>query len=44
MGLFYEILSAKKKCCTVCGCILLLDSESDICECCLDDMYREEDI
>lgn len=43
MGLFYDIFGGKrKKYCTVCGCLLMPDSESDICECCLDDMNRED--
>ena len=45
MGLFYDFFGGKKKKrCTECGCILYADSDSDICECCLDDMYREEDL
>ncbi len=32
----------KKKRFTMCGCLLLPDSEGNICECCLDDMYRED--
>lgn len=42
MGLFAEIFGVtKKKRCTECGCILYSDSESDICECCIDDMTEE---
>lgn len=35
-----------KKRCIMCGCYLSPSSESNICECCADDMYRvdkEED-
>lgn len=40
MGLLYNAwLNAKrKKRCTMCGCIMYPDSESDICECCVSDM------
>lgn len=38
MGLFYDYPEKRKRC-TMCGCILLPDSESDICECCLDELY-----
>ena len=32
----------KKKLCMLCGCILHPDSESDICECCLDELYESD--
>ena len=37
MGFLYE---ATKKRCTMCGCILF--DESDICECCLDELYESD--
>ena len=42
MGIFYEIYTKKKKHCIMCGCILYPDSESDICEICLDELYESE--
>lgn len=42
MGLLYDLFSKNKKRCTVCGCILYNDSESDICECCVDELYKSE--
>lgn len=43
MSLLCDIFRGKKKKrCSMCGCILMPDSELDICECCLDDMYRED--
>lgn len=41
MGIFYELYT-KKKYCTLCGCIQFPDSESDICEICLDELYESE--
>ena len=38
----YNDCYVKNKRCKKCGCIIGDDSDSDICECCLDDM-REED-
>lgn len=32
-----------KKRCIMCGCLLLPDSEGSICECCADDMYRDDE-
>lgn len=43
MGILWDLYSKRKKRCTVCGCILYADSESDICECCVDDMLNEVD-
>lgn len=38
MKLPYSVYrKTKKKYCTVCGCILLPDHDSNICECCLDE-------
>ena len=43
MGLFYEIFgSGRKKRCTICGCIMYPDSESDIGEICLDELYNTD--
>ena len=42
MGLFYEIFKSKKKRCSVCDCHIYSDSESDICECCLDALYESD--
>jgi hypothetical protein len=37
MGLLYE--STKRRC-IMCGCIIF--GESDICECCLDELYESD--
>mgnify|MGYP003441640358 CR=1 FL=1 len=42
MGLFYKIFGLSKKHCTLCGCIMYDDSDSDICECCLDELYESD--
>ena len=43
MGILADLfVAAKRKRCTVCGCYLYADSESDICECCIDDMNDTE--
>lgn len=43
MGLFYDLFAVgKKKHCTMCGCILYPDSESDICECCIDELLDSD--
>lgn len=43
MGLFYEYFGlGKKKYCTICGCILYPDSESDICEICVNELYESD--
>ena len=43
MSLFYEIFGiGKKKRCTICGCIMYSDSDSDICEVCLDELYESD--
>jgi hypothetical protein len=42
MGLFYEIFGRSKKRCTVCGCHMYDDGDEDICEICLDELYRSE--
>lgn len=28
--------------CIMCGCLMDLDHEGDICECCLDDLYESD--
>lgn len=40
MGLFAEIFSKKR--CTICGCHMYDDSDSDICEICIDELYESE--
>ena len=42
MGLLYEVFGRSKKRCTVCGCRLYDDSDSDICEICLDALYESD--
>lgn len=36
----YDILAKSKKRCTMCGCNMYDDSDSDICEVCLDELYK----
>jgi hypothetical protein len=38
----YEDFEVTKKRCTMCGCIMYDDSDSDICECCLDELYESD--
>lgn len=42
MGLFYDIFSQATKRCEVCGCSMYDDSDVDICEVCLDELYKLE--
>lgn len=44
MGALLDVYlaSENKKRCTVCGCIMDKDHESDICEICFDEMCRSE--
>lgn len=42
MGILYEILGRTKKRCTICGCHMYDDSDSDICEVCLDALYESD--
>ena len=42
MGFFNDVLARSKKHCTFCGCNMYEDSESDICECCLDELYESD--
>lgn len=45
MGVLYDIYitSENKKRCTICGCIMDKDHESDICECCQDDRNNDDE-
>lgn len=43
MGIFNNLFGRSKKRCTICGCIMYDDSDADICECCVDDLYRDLD-
>lgn len=40
MGLFAEIFSKKR--CSICGCYMYSDSESDMCEICVDELYDSD--
>ena len=42
MSIFKEVFSRAKKRCTICGCHLYDDSESDICEVCVDELYASD--
>ncbi len=42
MGLLYDIFSTTKKRCTVCGCYMYDDSESDMCEICIDELLESD--
>lgn len=42
MGFLHDIVTRHKKRCTVCGCIMFDDSDSDICEVCLDELYESD--
>ena len=42
MGVLYDIVKRHKKRCTICGCIMFDDSDSDICEVCLDELYDSD--
>jgi len=43
MGVLYDTYQrTKKKHCTMCGCIMLPDHDSDICEVCLDELYESD--
>ena len=42
MGIFHDLLCRSKKRCTMCGCIMHSDSDSDICEVCLDELYESD--
>lgn len=38
----YEDVYVRKKRCTKCGCYMYDDTDSDICECCLDDIKESD--
>ena len=42
MGFLYDLYAKNKKRCTMCGCIMHNDSESDICEICVDELYASD--
>lgn len=42
MGFPHDIVTRHKKRCTICGCIMFDDSDSDICEICLDELYESD--
>lgn len=44
MGILYDLYfgASKKKRCTICGCIMYDDSDTDICEICVDELYNSD--
>lgn len=42
MGILYDLLSRSKKRCTMCGCHMYDDSDSDICEVCVDELLESD--
>lgn len=42
MGIIYDLFMKTKKHCTMCGCNMYHDSDSDICEVCLDELYESD--
>lgn len=42
MGVLYNIFRRTKKRCTICGCHMYDDSDSDICEVCVDELYASD--
>ena len=42
MGFFNDVLARSKKRCTMCGCHMYDDSDSDICEVCLDELSESD--
>lgn len=42
MGVIYDLFARSKKRCTICGCIMYDDSDSDICEICLDELCESD--
>ena len=42
MGILYDFYARNKKRCTMCSCIMHNDSESDICEICVDELYASD--
>ena len=44
MGVLYDLYFGikNKKRCTVCGCLMYDDSDADICEVCVDELYNSD--
>lgn len=42
MGILYDIFACTKKRCTMCGCHMYDDSDSDICEVCVDELLDSD--
>ena len=42
MGLFYNVLNKNVIRCVICGCHMYSDSDSDVCEVCLDELYNSD--
>ena len=42
MGILYDLFSRSKKRCTMCGCYMYDESDADICEVCLDELYESD--
>ena len=42
MGILYDLFVKVKKRCTFCGCNMYDDSDSDLCEICLDELYESD--
>lgn len=40
MGILYDLLGRARKRCTMCDCHMCDDSDSDICEVCLDELHE----
>lgn len=41
MGLLYDLFGRTKRC-TMCGCHIFADSDSDICDVCIDELYESD--
>lgn len=42
MGILYDIFGRPKKRCTLCGCHMYDDIDSDICEVCVDELLASD--
>lgn len=42
MGILYDLFGRTKKRCTMCGCHMYDDSDSDICEVCVDELLESD--
>ena len=42
MGILYDLFGSTKKRCTMCGCHMYDDSDSDICEVCVDELLESD--